>query len=70
MTKESFTPDMEKIKATSAKVKVLCQRMDAEILILDDIIAQLEEQNRSSPVYQYRLNKAKRLLETKTSVNL
>ncbi len=52
----------EQIKATSAKVKALCQRMDAELLILDDIIAQLEEDNRRSPLYQYRLNRAKRLL--------
>jgi hypothetical protein len=70
MTPEAFIPDTEKIKATSAKVKVLCvlrsrslrDRMDAEILILDDIIAQLDEQIRSSPVYAYRLNRAKRLL--------
>jgi DNA replication protein DnaC len=62
MTQEPFTPDIEQIKATSAKVKALCQRMDAEILILDDIIAQLEEENRRSLLYQYRLNRAKRLL--------
>ena len=68
MTQEPFTPDMEQIKATSAKVKALCQRMDAEILILDDIIAQLEEENRRSPLYQYRLNKAKRLLNSNISV--
>ena len=34
MTKEAFTPEIEKIKATSAKVKTFCDRMDAEILIL------------------------------------
>jgi len=55
MTQEKFTPDIEKIKATSAKFKALCERMDAEILILDDIIAQLDEQNRASPLYIYRL---------------
>ncbi len=42
---------MEKIKATSAKVKTLCQRMDAEILALDDIIARIEEENRCSSLY-------------------
>jgi cell fate (sporulation/competence/biofilm development) regulator YlbF (YheA/YmcA/DUF963 family) len=31
-------------------------------LILDDIIAQLQENIRSSPVYQYQLKRAKRLL--------
>lgn len=66
MTQEQFTPDIEQIKATSAKVKALCERMDAEILILDDIIAQLDEQNRASPLYIYRLNKAKRLLNNKS----
>ena len=69
MTQQSFIPDMEKVKATSAKVKILCERMDAEILILDDIIAQLEEQNRNSPLYQYRLNKAKRLLKMESAIN-
>ncbi len=69
MTQKKFTPDMEQVKATSAKVKILCQRMDAEILILDDIIAQLEEQNRNSPLYKYRLNKAKRLLKMESSVS-
>ena len=65
MTQEKFTPDIEQVKKTSLKFQALCQRMDAEILILDDIIAQLEEQNRSSPLYKYRLNKAKRLLNNK-----
>ncbi|MBF2056143.1 MAG: hypothetical protein IGQ45_02735 [Cyanobacterium sp. T60_A2020_053] len=70
MTQQPFTPDIEKIKATSAKVKKLCERMDAEILILDDIIAQLDEQNRNSPLYQYRLNKAKRLLKIESPINV
>ena len=70
MTQEKSIPDIEQIKATSAKVKKLCERMDAEILILDDIIAQLDEQNRNSPVYQYRLNKAKRLLKIESSINV
>ena len=65
MTPEKFTPDIEQVKKTSLKFQALFKRMDAEILILDDIIAQLEEQNRSSPLYKYRLNKAKRLLNNK-----
>jgi hypothetical protein len=51
-----------KVKQTSAKVKELCQRANAGILILEDLIAQLEENIRSSALYRYRLNKAKRLL--------
>lgn len=68
MTPEKFTPDIEQVKKTSLKFQELFKRMDAEIMILDDIIAQLEEQNRASPLYQYRLNKAKRLLNRETNV--
>lgn len=62
MTQESFPLDMEKIKAISSKFKALCQRMDAQIFI-----TQLEEENRCSPLYQYRLNKAKRFLNSNIS---
>ncbi len=68
MTQEKFIPNIEQIKKISLKFQELCKRMDAEILILDDIIAQLDEQNRNSPVYQYRLNKAKRLLQSPINV--
>lgn len=66
MTQENFVPDLEKLKETSAKVREICKRADAGISILDDLIAQLEEEIRSSTLYQYRLNKAKRLLNIDT----
>jgi hypothetical protein len=59
MTHGPKLPDIEKAKQTSAKVKELCQRADVGISILDDLIAQLEENIRSSPLSRYRLNKAK-----------
>lgn len=62
MTDKPHAPDIEKVKERSAKIQEICKRADANILILDDIIAQLEADNRSSPVYQYRLKRAKRLL--------
>ena len=62
MTQQRQLPDLEKVKQTSAKIQEICKRADANILILDDIIAQLEADNRSSPIYQYRLKRAKRLL--------
>jgi hypothetical protein len=62
MTEEPKLPNIEKVKQTSAKVKELCQRADAGILILDDLIAQLEENIRSYGLDHYRLNKAKKLL--------
>jgi hypothetical protein len=67
MTEEPKLPDIEKVKQTSAKVKELCQRADAGILILDDLIAQLEENIRSSSLYRYRLNKAKKLLNIEST---
>lgn len=62
MTEQRQLPDIEKVKQTSAKIREICKRADANILILDDIIAQLEESIRSSPVYQYRLKRAKQLV--------
>lgn len=62
MTEQRQPPDIDKVKQTSAKIREICKRADANILILDDVIAQLEENIRSSPVYQYRLKRAKQLL--------
>lgn len=59
MTSEKFSPDMEQIKRTSAKVQEICQRADAGIAILDDLIAQLDEEIKTSVLYKYRLNKTK-----------
>ena len=62
MTEKPQPPDIEKVKQRAAKVQEICKRADANILILDDIIAQLDENIRSSPVYQYRLKRAKQLV--------
>ena len=62
MSEQRQLPDIEKVKQTSAKIQGICKRVDANILILDDIIAQLEEGIRQQPIYHYRLKRAKRLL--------
>lgn len=54
---------LEKVKQRAAKIQEICRRADAEILILDELIAQLEAENRSSTLHLYRLNKAKHLLD-------
>ena len=59
MKQSNFSPNSEQIQATSNKVSLLCQKIDAEIIILDDIIAQLETNFQASKLYQHRLNKAK-----------
>jgi alpha-D-ribose 1-methylphosphonate 5-triphosphate synthase subunit PhnL len=63
MNQTSSTPSLEKVKQRAAKIQAICRRADAEILILDELIAQLEAENRSSPLHLYRLNKAKHLLD-------
>lgn len=41
MTEISPIPSLEKVKQRAAKVQKTCRRADAEILILDELIAQL-----------------------------
>ncbi|MFB2917549.1 MULTISPECIES: hypothetical protein [Aerosakkonema] len=62
MTEKPQPPSIEKVKERSARVQEICKRADANIMVLDEIIAQLEEENRRSPLYQSRLRRAKRLL--------
>ncbi|MFB2839305.1 hypothetical protein [Floridanema evergladense] len=59
MTQEPKLPNLETVKQTSAKMKEICNRADAEILVLDSLIAQLDEQIHSSPLYRYRLKRTK-----------
>jgi hypothetical protein len=62
MTQQTPPPDLETVKQRAAQVQDICKRADAGILILDDLIAQLEQDIRSSSLYRYRLNKAMHLL--------
>jgi hypothetical protein len=62
MTPQNSPPDLEAVKQRAAQVQDICKRADAGILILDGLIAQLEENIRASAPYRYRLNKAKHLL--------
>jgi hypothetical protein len=62
MTQQLPLPDLETARQRSAKVQKVCKRADAGILVLDDLIAHLEQDIRSSSLYRYRLNKAKHLL--------
>jgi hypothetical protein len=55
--KEKFTPDIQKIKKTSAKVQEICKRADVEIAILDDLIAQLDQDIKDSVLYKYHSGK-------------
>jgi hypothetical protein len=62
MTDQLSPPDLKTVKQRAARVQSICKRADANILVLEDLIAQLEQDVRSSSLYCYRLNKAKHLL--------
>jgi hypothetical protein len=62
MTQQISPPDLDTVRQRAVQVQDICKRVDASILILDDLIAQLEQNIRSSSTYRYRLNKAKHLL--------
>jgi hypothetical protein len=62
MTQKLKQPDLARVKARAAKFQEVMQRADANLVILDHIIAELEADIRKQPMYLYRLKKAKQLL--------
>jgi hypothetical protein len=62
MTHKLQQPDLERVKARAAKFQEVMQRADANLVILDHIIAELEADIRKQPMYQYRLKRAKQSL--------
>ncbi|NJK30727.1 MAG: hypothetical protein HC940_11575 [Acaryochloris sp. SU_5_25] len=61
MTQQIPPPSLSKINQRVAQVQEICQRADAGILILDELIVQLEQNIHSSSFSQYRLDKEKHL---------
>ena len=53
----------EKVKQRAARMHDICLMFDAQIMILDELIAQVEAENRNNPINVYRREKGKRLLE-------
>lgn len=64
MTQQPQLPDLEKVKQRAAKMREICLMFDAQIMILDELIAQVEAENRNNPFNVYRREKGKRLLES------
>jgi hypothetical protein len=62
MTQKLQQPDLARVKARSARFQEVLQRADANLVILDHIIAELEADIRKQPMYLRRLQKAKQLL--------
>lgn len=68
MTSSLQTPDLKTVQERARRVQKICQRADAGILLLDDLISQLEEEARTSPLHQYRLQKAGKVIEAKVQL--
>lgn len=63
MTQQPRIPDPEKVKQTAAKLRDVCYMFDAQIMVLDELIAQVEAENRNNLLNVYRRNRGQRLLE-------
>lgn len=64
MNQQPQLPDPEKVKQRAARMREICLMFDAQIMILDELIAQVEAENRNNPFNVYRREKGKRLLES------
>ncbi|MDZ4873544.1 MAG: hypothetical protein CLLPBCKN_002940 [Chroococcidiopsis cubana SAG 39.79] len=56
-------PDLEKVKQRAARMREICLMFDAQIMLLDELIAQVEAENRNNPINVYRRGKGNILLE-------
>jgi hypothetical protein len=66
MNQPITVPDSETVARSVARWQEVCNRLDALNVLLDEAIAQVEEDNRRSPLYQYRLERAKKLLDARS----
>lgn len=64
MTQPPHLPDPERVKQRVARMREICLMFDAQIMVLDELIAQVEAENRNNPINVYRREKGKRLLDS------
>ena len=64
MNNQPHLPEPEKVKQRVARMREICLMFDAQIMLLDELIAQVEAENRNNPINVYRREKGKRLLES------
>ena len=64
MTQLPQIPDPEKVKQRAARMREICVMFDAQIMVLDELIAQVEAENRNNRINVYRREQGKRLLES------
>lgn len=66
MTEKAKLPSPEAINRATDRLREACEMLDALNLFMDDAIAQIEAENRKSPLHVYRLQRAKRLLDSRS----
>ena len=66
MTEKAKLPSPEAINRATDRLSKACDMLDALNVFLDDALAQIEAENRKSPLYVYRLQRAKRLLDSRS----
>lgn len=64
MTQPPQFPDPEKVKQRVARMREIYLMFDAQITVLDELIAQVEAKNRNNPINVHRREKGKRLLKS------
>ena len=62
MNKQPKIPDLKVRERSSAKMREISMMFDAQIMVLDELIARVEAQNRQNRVSVYRQERGKRLL--------
>lgn len=65
MTQQPKIPGPEARARAVSRLRETCEMLDALNLFLDDAITQVEAENRKSPLYAYRLKRAKHLLDSR-----
>lgn len=60
MTPKVKLPAQSAIDRSVTRLQATCQQLEALTMLMDDAIAVGEAENRQSPLYTYRIQKAKR----------
>ncbi len=61
MNQHSQTPNLAARERSSAKMREISMMFDAQILVLEELIAKVESQNSQNSVNTYRQERGKRL---------
>lgn len=63
MNNKPRIPDAQTRALSVARMREISTMFDAQIMLLDELIAKLEADNRNNPINVYRRERGKRLLE-------